>query len=73
MNLFYVLYLFIIYSFIGWLFETVFYLMQEKSFANRGLLNGPFCLSYGFAAVLITIFFSDINNYFIYFLAIYFI
>ncbi len=73
MNLFYVLYLFIIYSFIGWLFETVFYVMQEKSFANRGLLNGPFCLSYGFASVLITIFFSDINNYFIYFLAIYFI
>ena len=73
MNLFYVLYLFIIYSFIGWLFETVFYLMQEKSFANRGLLNGPLCLSYVFAAVLVTIFFNDINNYFIYFLAIYFI
>ncbi len=44
-----------IYSFLGWLFETVSASLKQKKFANRGLVNGPFCVLYGITAVIITV------------------
>lgn len=49
------LWLFFLYSFFGWILETVFATVREKTFANRGLINGPFCIIYGFAAMLISV------------------
>ena len=49
------LWLFFIYSFLGWLFETVSASLKQKKFANRGLVNGPFCVLYGITAVIITV------------------
>lgn len=49
-----VLWLFIIYSFVGWIAETVAAALKQRRFANRGLINGPFCVIYGFAAFAIT-------------------
>lgn len=43
---------FMIYSFIGWVCETVFCSYLEKHFVNRGFLNGPFCPIYGAGAMI---------------------
>ena len=38
---------FFIYSFCGWLMETILCSVQERRFINRGFLNGPLCPIYG--------------------------
>lgn len=45
--------LFLLYSFIGWIIETVFKSIRDKRFINSGFLTGPFCPIYGFGALLI--------------------
>jgi len=42
---------FIIYSFIGWLYESILCSISEKKWVNRGFLNGPLCPVYGFGAL----------------------
>ena len=49
------LWLFFIYSFIGWLFETAYAAIRQKHFVNRGLVSGPLCIVYGIGAVLMTV------------------
>ncbi len=49
------LWLFFLYSFLGWILETVFAAVKQKHFANRGLINGPFCIIYGIAGVAMSI------------------
>lgn len=49
------LWLFLAYSFIGWVLETVFAAAKQKQFVNRGLINGPVCIIYGIVAVLMTV------------------
>lgn len=49
------LWLFFIYSFIGWLFETTYAALRQKHFVNRGLVSGPLCIVYGTGAVLMTV------------------
>jgi uncharacterized membrane protein len=44
---------FAIYSFLGWMIETIFASIIERKFINRGFLIGPFCPIYGFGAVMI--------------------
>ncbi len=44
-------YYFIIYSFLGWVIETLYAGWEEHRFVNRGFLNGPFCPIYGFGIV----------------------
>ena len=46
------LYLYI-YSFIGWLFETVYFYIKDGKVRNRGLLNEPLLLGYGLDMVLL--------------------
>ena len=43
---------FILYSVIGWIYETALCSVKEKRFVNRGFLNGPYCPIYGTGAVL---------------------
>ena len=38
---------FFLYSFIGWLWETILFTVREKRFVNRGFLFGPMCPIYG--------------------------
>ena len=56
------LWLFFIYSFLGWIFETILGTIKQKKFTNKGLVTGPFCVIYGFAAVLITIVLRDLSG-----------
>ncbi|MEE1296340.1 MAG: hypothetical protein UHD09_05785 [Bifidobacterium sp.] len=43
---------FLLYSFVGWLWETVLNIVMKKRFVDRGILNGPLCPIYGFGAAL---------------------
>ena len=56
----YVLYFFI-YSFLGWLLESIYASINERKFINRGFLAGFFCPIYGYSAILIIQISSWIN------------
>lgn len=56
------LWLFIIYSFMGWVAETIAAAFKQKRFANRGMINGPFCVIYGFSALAITFSVSELEG-----------
>ena len=47
--------LFIIYSFAGWVMETIWVSWCNKRLVDRGFLIGPYCPIYGFGALLIII------------------
>ncbi len=47
--------LFFIYSFAGWLMESLGDTVKKKKFINRGFLIGPYCPIYGCGVILITI------------------
>lgn len=48
--------LFTLYSFLGWVNETVYCSIPARRFINRGFLNGPFCPVYGVGALLVVFF-----------------
>lgn len=60
------LWLFFLYSFIGWIMETTVAAIKNKHFANRGLVNLPFCILYGSAAVFLSIFGAELNGIWLY-------
>lgn len=47
------LFLFILYSFVGWIWETSLVSTRNKKFVNRGFLKGPYIPIYGFACLTI--------------------
>jgi len=47
--------LFMIYSFMGWVFECVYCVIKEGRWENRGFLFGPACPIYGTGAVAISV------------------
>ena len=61
-----ILWLFLLYSFIGWLYETVVAAVVQKKFVNKGLVNLPFCTLYGGAAIFITVFGSELQGVWLY-------
>ena len=44
---------FFIYSFLGWIIETIYAILINGFFVKRGFLYGPLCPIYGFGAVLL--------------------
>lgn len=53
---------FVLYSFVGWVCETIFCSIAAKKFINRGFLSGPFCPIYGTGAVLVILLFSRYHD-----------
>ena len=51
-NVFNLLSYFIIYSFLGWILESIFRSFCEKRIVNTGFLIGPFCPIYGSGALI---------------------
>ena len=49
------LWLFFVYSFLGWVLETVVAAAGRRQFVNRGLVNAPLCIIYGFSALAVTL------------------
>ena len=43
---------FLIYSLVGWIYETILCSVRERRFVNRGFLNGPYCPIYGCGALI---------------------
>jgi len=54
---------FIIYSFLGWLLESVFKTILEKKIVNSGFLHGPFCPIYGIGAIIMYIGLNNFSEY----------
>ena len=55
---------FILYSFFGWLYESVFYTVLFKKPVNTGFLHGCFCPIYGIACTCNVMCFSGIESNF---------
>ena len=53
---------FILYSFIGWLYETIICSIGQRPFVNRGFLNGPYCPIYGTGALLMILILGHLTN-----------
>ena len=51
--------IYLVYSFLGWVGETIVATIRGRKFTNRGAASGPFCFVYGTAGVLITIGLND--------------
>lgn len=49
----YLILTFILYSFIGWIYEVILEFYYGNGFVNRGFLFGPYLPVYGFGALLI--------------------
>lgn len=60
------MWLFFVYSFLGWIVETLAAAYKQKRFVNKGLVNLPFCILYGLAAVFITIFCGELGGIWLY-------
>ncbi len=53
---------FIIFSFIGWAWEVILYLVRDHKFVNRGFMIGPICPIYGVGGILIITLLSRYKN-----------
>lgn len=51
--------IFIVYSFVGWLWETAFCSFKSKHFDYRGFLLGPYCPVYGVGISLVLLLVSN--------------
>ncbi|WP_081675919.1 putative ABC transporter permease [Butyrivibrio sp. AC2005] len=49
---------FIFYSFLGWIWESIYCTAKEKKWADRGFLFGPVCPIYGSCVVIASIVFT---------------
>lgn len=54
--------LYLVYSFLGWVGETVVATFRGRRFANRGMAAGPFCFVYGTTAILMAVGFADMHT-----------
>lgn len=55
-NIVYICSYFIIYSFMGWILESIYKTFYAKRFVNSGFLHGPFCPIYGIGALIMHMF-----------------
>lgn len=61
-NLFELITYFIIYSFLGWVMESVVRSICERKIINTGFLKGPFCPIYGIGATIMFLFLEGFEN-----------
>ena len=63
MNTFlYYFFIFIIYTFLGWVLEVSFIFIKTKRFVNRGFLIGPACPIYGFGALIMMFYLTQYKD-----------
>jgi uncharacterized membrane protein len=58
-----IIFLFMIYSIIGWCWETPFVSISQKKLINRGFLYGPYIPIYGFGAIVIILSMNFLANF----------
>ena len=54
--------IYLVYSFLGWVGETVVAPIKGRQFTNRGMASGPFCFVYGTAGVLLAVGLADLRT-----------
>ncbi|MBQ1839286.1 MAG: putative ABC transporter permease, partial [Ruminococcus sp.] len=59
------LWYFIIISFLGWLFSSLYHFFSEKKFYDNGFLTLPFCPAYGAGAVICYVVFKPLTDNFL--------
>lgn len=52
-NFYELVWIFIVYAFIGWCAEVAYAALNTGKFVNRGFLNGPYCPIYGCGVVIV--------------------
>ncbi|MEG7531947.1 MAG: putative ABC transporter permease [Hungatella sp.] len=57
------LWLFLIYAFLGWCAEVSLAAIKRKRLIMKGFLNAPFCLIYGFGAVAFSVFLPELKEH----------
>lgn len=62
-SLYDMLWLFIIYAFLGWCLEVVYAAFKTKKFVNRGFLNGTVCPIYGGGALLVLVILDPVKEH----------
>lgn len=67
------IFLFFIYSFLGWIMESLRCIPKEGRFINRGFLIGPYCPIYGVGALILTLTLKNTNNIILLFFVSFFI
>ena len=53
---------FICFSFIGWIYEVILFLIEDHILVNRGVLYGPWLPVYGFGGIVIYYLFYHLKN-----------
>lgn len=67
-NFYELVWIFIIYAFIGWCTEVSYAALDTGKFVNRGFLNGPYCPIYGCGVVIVVAILTPLKeNHFILF------
>ena len=54
--------IYLVYSFLGWVGETVVATIKGRQFTNRGMASGPFCFVYSTAGVLLAVGLADLRT-----------
>lgn len=54
---------FLLYSFLGWCAEVVYYAVAKRRFCNRGFLTLPFLISYGTAFCILLLALPSLNGH----------
>ncbi len=62
-NLFNLLTYFVLYSFLGWIMESIFRSICEKKLINTGFLRGPFCPIYGIGSIIMIVFLKNFEKF----------
>ena len=62
MDFYQIVYLFFAYSFLGWLGEVVSTAVRKRRYQDRGVLNGPLCILYGFGGLIISFALEDLQQ-----------
>lgn len=55
-------YLFFVYSFLGWLGEVVATAVRQRRYQDRGVLNGPLCILYGVGGLTVSFALGDLQE-----------
>lgn len=62
------IWLFFIYSFVGWCIEVCYAAVRRRQFVNRGFVSSPLCPVYGFGSILFALFLPELvgNPFFLF-------
>ncbi|HEX3023442.1 MAG TPA: putative ABC transporter permease [Lachnospiraceae bacterium] len=61
-EIYYIFSTFLLYSILGWIYESCFVSIRTRTLTNRGFLNGPIIPIYGAGAMLVCVILNPLSN-----------